>query len=95
MVCDMRKRREKFDNRRAIDFTDSQADFLDSQADELNMSVMAYVRKLVDDDMKRVSQISDTRNTDNLATNGIRPKELQGLFTAESVALLLNAMGKR
>ena len=92
----MRKRREKFDNRRPIDFTDTQSDWLDSQADELNMSVMAYVRKLVDDDMKRLSPIGDAQNTDNSVTKGIRPKELQaGLFTAESVALLLNAMGKR
>ncbi len=91
----MRKRREKFDCRRPIDFTNTQSEWIDSRADELNMSVMAYIRKLVDDDMERVSQIIGIQNTANSATKGIRPKELQGLFTAESVALLLNAMGKR
>lgn len=92
----MRKRREKFDNRRRVDFTDSQADFLDSQADELKISFMAYVRKLVDDDMKRFSTNVEISTTSNVGTNGTRPKEPQtGLFTAEAVALLLNAMGKK
>jgi hypothetical protein len=92
----MRKRREKFDNRRRVDFTDSQADWLDSQADELKISFMAYVRKLVDDDMERLSLNSDALNTSNSGTNGTRSKVLPaGLFTAEAVAQLLNAMGKR
>lgn len=92
----MRKRREKFDNRRRVDFTDSQADWLDSQADELKISFMAYVRRLVDQDMEQVSQNGDAQNTSKSGDNRARPNGLcQGLFTAEQVAQLINSVVKK
>lgn len=89
----MRKRREKFDNRRRVDFTDTQADFLDSQADENRSSFMAVVRKAVDEYMKALSLNEDTKNTSNMGTNSDRTKVLpDGAYTAEQVAQLINAM---
>ena len=88
----MRTRREKFDNRRRVDLTDSQADFLDSKADEKKCSFMAYVRKLIDDDMKQLSPNDDTNNTSKQGQNWTQPT---GLYTAEQVAQLISAMGKR
>lgn len=91
-----RLRREKFDNRRRVDFTDTQADFLDARADEKKMSFMAYVRKLVDEDMKQLSQQKNDISTSNVGTNGSRPKVLDtGLYTAEQVAELLMAVTKK
>lgn len=91
-----RQRKEKFDNRRRVDFTDTQADFLDSLSAELNVSFMAVVRKLVDEKMKQLSANESAKTTSTMGTNSARPKVLApGLFTAESVAQLLNAMSKK
>jgi hypothetical protein len=91
----MRARREKFDTRRPIDFTSSQSDWLDAQADELGISVMAVVRKALNEYMKHVSLIGDTQTTTNSVTNSNRPKELTGLYTVEQVAQLINAINKK
>lgn len=75
-----------------MDLTDTQADHLDSRADEKKMSFMAYVRKLVDEDMKQLSQQKIDNSTSNVGTNSSRPKVLEtGLYTAEQVAELLKA----
>lgn len=88
----MRLRREKFDNRRPVDITDSQSDFADKRADELKLSFMAYIRKLIDDDMKQLSQQKDGLNTAKPVTNQAQP---YGLYTADQVAQLINAIGRK
>jgi hypothetical protein len=87
----LRLRKEKFDTRRPIDFTASQSDWLDAQADEQKMSVMALVRKAVDEYMKQLSSIGDIQTTANVGTNRTHSN---GLYTAEQVALLLDAVRK-
>jgi hypothetical protein len=86
-----RLRKEKFDTRRPIDFTASQSDWLDAQADEQKISVMALVRKSVDEYMKQLSSIGDTQTT---ANSGTKSTHSNGLYTAEQVALLLDAVRK-
>jgi len=91
-----RLRREKFDNRRRVDFTDSQADSIDLEADRLKTSFMAIVRKAVDEYMERVSQQKQDNSTSKVGTNGSRPKVLDtGLYTADQVAELLKALTKK
>lgn len=75
--------------------TNTQAEFCDSKSDELNLSFMAYIRKLIDEEIRRDKELSQGNSSET--TSGLGqvlscPKVLEGLYTAEQVALLLKAM---
>jgi hypothetical protein len=91
-----RIRKEKFDNRRRVDLTDSQADWCDGKSDELGISFMALIRKLINEKMKLEKEVSPNRNTDTTAILEKSRAPSNGLYTAEQVAALLSAVtGKK
>jgi hypothetical protein len=89
-----RKRKEKFDNRRRVDFNDTQADFCDSKSDELGLSFMAYIRKLVNEEMARDKELSQPSEQGNTSISGQNRTSPDGLLTAEQVAQVIGAAMK-
>lgn len=75
--------------------TDTQTEFCDAKSDELNLSGMAYIRKLIDEEIKREKELSQGKSLETTSELGqvlSRPKVLSGLYTAEQVALLIKAL---
>jgi hypothetical protein len=89
-----RSRKEKFDNRRRVDLTDTQSDWCDAKADELGISLMALIRKLITEEMQHEKSVSQNKPTDTTANSGTKSTHSNGLYTAEQVALLLDAVRK-
>lgn len=90
-----RVRKEKFDNRRRVDMTDSQADWCEVKADEQGISFMAFIRKLINEKMKAEKGLSLNRHTDTTAIPGQNRAHPDGLYTAEQVAQLISAITER
>jgi len=90
-----RSRRDLFDIPRKIYLDEELDDWADLCCNERDWSFSRYVRLLIKDHKKKVKELSakpPANNRANEAPNQAHPKEL---YTAEQVALLLDAMGKK